>query len=198
MGGVVHECSRSSSSDCMAISVARANTEANPSSCTSARNAFDAETSTANTTSVPSTSAVPRAHARADDLGRQQAALGESLEHADVREALHAAAAEDETEACAAVHETAACPEGERSSNVVVAPMPALLIRRRVVRSRWTMAGLAVVVTLGLVALAAPWLAPGDAYRGALSVGLRPPSSGYLFGTDAQGRDVLSRGLFGG
>src|SRR3989441_561028 len=138
-----------------------------------------------------------RAHARADDLGRQQAALGESLEHADVREALHAAAAEDETEACAAVHETAACPEGERSSNVVVAPMPALLIRRRVVRSRWTMAGLAVVVTLGLVALAAPWLAPGDAYRGALSVGLRPPSSSYLFGTDAQGRDVLSRVLFG-
>src|SRR5439155_1228912 len=99
-----------------------------------------------------------RAHARADDLGRQQAALGESLEHADVREALHAAAAEDETEACAAVHETAACPEGERSSNVVVAPMPALLIRRRVVRSRWTMAGLAVLVTLGLVALAAPSL----------------------------------------
>jgi len=75
--------------------------------------------------------------------------------------------------------------------------MPALLIRRRVVRSRWTMAGLAVVVTLGLVALAAPWLAPGDAYRGALSVGLRPPSSSYLFGTDAQGRDVLSRVLFG-
>src|SRR3989440_353359 len=138
-----------------------------------------------------------RAHARADGLGGQEAALGESLEHADVREALHAAAAEDETEACAAVHEIAACPEGERSSNVVVAPMPALLIRHRVVRSRWTMAGLAVVVTLGLVALAAPWLAPGDAYRGALSLGLRPPSPSYLFGTDAQGRDVLSRVLFG-
>src|SRR5207248_1598873 len=36
----------------------------------------------------------------------------------------------------------AACPEGELPSNVVVAPMPALLIRHRIMRSRWTIAGL--------------------------------------------------------
>ena len=59
------------------------------------------------------------------------------------------------------------------------------------------MAGLAVVTALTLVALAAPWLAPGDPYRGALSHGLRPPSGAFLLGTDAQGRDVLSRVLFG-
>src|SRR5947207_3099549 len=46
----------------------------------------------------------------------------------------------------------AACPEGELPSNVVVAPMPALLIRHRIMRSRWTIAGLAVVcVVIGLV-----------------------------------------------
>jgi ABC-type dipeptide/oligopeptide/nickel transport system permease subunit len=75
--------------------------------------------------------------------------------------------------------------------------MPALLIRRRIARSRWTLAGLAVVGLLALVALGAPWLAPGDPYRGELSAGLRPPSPAYLLGTDAQGRDVLSRVLYG-
>jgi ABC-type dipeptide/oligopeptide/nickel transport system permease subunit len=75
--------------------------------------------------------------------------------------------------------------------------MPALLVRRRVARNRWTMAGLAVVAALALVALAAPWLAPGDPYRGDLTRGLQPPSAAYLLGTDAQGRDVLSRVLFG-
>ncbi len=75
--------------------------------------------------------------------------------------------------------------------------MPALLIRRRIARSRWTVAGLAVIVLLALVALGAPWLAPGDPYRGDLSAGLQPPSSAYLLGTDAQGRDVLSRVLYG-
>src|ERR1051325_2787680 len=75
--------------------------------------------------------------------------------------------------------------------------MPALLIRRRIARSRWTVAGLAVVVLLALVALGAPWLAPGDPDRGDLSVGLTPPSSAFLLGTDAQGRDVLSRVLYG-
>src|SRR5439155_1508592 len=138
-----------------------------------------------------------RTHTRADDVRREEAALGESLEHPDVREAFHAAAAENETEACVTLQEIAACPEGEFPSNVVVAPMPALLIHQRIVRSRWAMAGLAVVTALTLVALAAPWLAPGDPYRGALSHGLRPPSGAFLLGTDAQGRDVLSRVLFG-
>jgi peptide/nickel transport system permease protein len=75
--------------------------------------------------------------------------------------------------------------------------MPALLIRHRMLRSRWTIAGLAVVAALGLLALAAPWVAPADPYRGELARGLQPPSAAYLLGTDAQGRDLLSRVLFG-
>src|SRR5256886_8805358 len=70
-------------------------------------------------------------------------------------------------------------------------------MRRRLVRNRWTMAGLAVVSMLGLAALGAPWLAPGDPTRGDLAAALRAPSATYLLGTDAQGRDVLSRVLFG-
>jgi ABC-type dipeptide/oligopeptide/nickel transport system permease subunit len=67
----------------------------------------------------------------------------------------------------------------------------------RVVRSRWTLSGLAVVVAVGLAALAAPLLAPGDPYHGQLAAALQAPSRAFLLGTDAQGRDVLSRVLFG-
>src|SRR2546429_4436890 len=70
-------------------------------------------------------------------------------------------------------------------------------MRHRVVRSRWTLTGLAVVVALALAALAAPLLAPGDPYHGQLAAALQAPSRAFPLGTDAQGRDVLSRLLFG-
>src|SRR5436305_12388738 len=70
-------------------------------------------------------------------------------------------------------------------------------MRHRAVRNRWTLAGLAVVTLLGLSALGAPWLAPGDPTRGDLGAALRSPSAAYPLGTDAQGRAVLSRVLFG-
>jgi ABC-type dipeptide/oligopeptide/nickel transport system permease subunit len=75
--------------------------------------------------------------------------------------------------------------------------MPALLFGRRVARSRWTLAGLAVVAALTLAAAAAPWLAPADPYHSELGAALRAPSTAFPLGTDAQGRDVLSRLLFG-
>jgi len=70
-------------------------------------------------------------------------------------------------------------------------------MRHRVVRSRWTLTGLAVIVAVALAALAAPLIAPGDPYHGHLAAALQAPSRAYLLGTDAQGRDVLSRLLFG-
>jgi ABC-type dipeptide/oligopeptide/nickel transport system permease subunit len=70
-------------------------------------------------------------------------------------------------------------------------------MRHRVVRSRWTLTGLAVVVALALAALAAPLIAPGDPYHGQLAAALQAPSRAFPLGTDAQGRDVLSRLLFG-
>jgi peptide/nickel transport system permease protein len=56
--------------------------------------------------------------------------------------------------------------------------------------------GLAIVVGLVLVALAAPLIAPYDPLeQGAAE--LAPPSPAHLFGTDDLGRDLLSRIIYG-
>jgi len=75
--------------------------------------------------------------------------------------------------------------------------MLAPLVWRRLARDRWALAGLAVVAAVVLFAAFAPWLAPADPYRGELVASLRAPSAAHLLGTDAQGRDVLSRVLYG-
>src|ERR1051325_5242825 len=72
-----------------------------------------------------------------------------------------------------------------------------LLWTRSCLRDRWARVGLGVVAALVLLAVLAPWLAPGDPFRGDLAASLRPPSLGFLLGSDAQGRDVLSRVLYG-
>jgi ABC-type dipeptide/oligopeptide/nickel transport system permease subunit len=53
---------------------------------------------------------------------------------------------------------------------------------------------LAIVVVAGLFA---PWLSPHDPLAGDLGVYLQGPGGDHLLGTDAQGRDVLSRVLHG-
>lgn len=54
-----------------------------------------------------------------------------------------------------------------------------------------------LVGLMSLVALLAPWLAPYDpTFINVLAI-LEPPSSTHILGTDALGRDVLSRLLFG-
>jgi len=75
--------------------------------------------------------------------------------------------------------------------------MAAPLFSTRLVRDPWARFGLMVVGMLALLALLAPWLAPGDPFRGNLAASLRPPSHTFLLGSDAQGRDVLSRVLYG-
>src|SRR5258708_20052629 len=91
----------------------------------------------------------------------------------------------------------AACAEGECAGNVVENPMTAPLVWRRLARDRWALAGLAIVLVLAAFALAAPWLAPGDPVRGDLATSLHAPGAAFLLGTDQQGRDVLTRILFG-
>ena len=58
--------------------------------------------------------------------------------------------------------------------------------------------GLGIVVLMSLAALLAPWLAPYDPTEFHRHAILKPPSTQYLLGTDAYGRDVLSRLLYGG
>ena len=85
-----------------------------------------------------------------------------------------------------------------------VAALP-LVARRRVLaqamrRNPLLLAGAAIAVLLVLVALLAPWIAPHPADAGTATnplESLLPPSWHHLFGTDAVGRDLLSRVIFG-
>ncbi len=64
-------------------------------------------------------------------------------------------------------------------------------------------AGGVVVLLYILMAIFAPYISPHDPAKGDLRVMLQPPfwqaggSTEYLLGTDAQGRDILSRIIFG-
>ena len=67
-------------------------------------------------------------------------------------------------------------------------------------RDKLAVIGLAWIVLMIVVALAAPWIAPyPDQGRGASDLQSRfeAPSAQHPFGTDNQGRDVLSRVIFG-
>lgn len=59
------------------------------------------------------------------------------------------------------------------------------------------MIGLIILLLLVICAAFAPWLAPYDPYRGNMRDALSQPSMKYLLGTDIQGRDVLSRLIYG-
>jgi peptide/nickel transport system permease protein len=65
-------------------------------------------------------------------------------------------------------------------------------------RNRLAMAGLFIILALVGTALAADLLAPHSPIAGDLrNTRLLPPSHGYWLGTDDQGRDILSRLIFG-
>ncbi|MBL8377466.1 MAG: ABC transporter permease [Burkholderiales bacterium] len=70
-------------------------------------------------------------------------------------------------------------------------------------RQRLPWLALAILALFAGVALAAPWLAPHDPEIGRLAMRFKPPAwveggtTRHLLGTDHQGRDVLSRLIFG-
>jgi len=57
--------------------------------------------------------------------------------------------------------------------------------------------GLVIVAVLLLVAIFAPWIATHDVAQTNLTMRYLPPSAAHWFGTDATGRDVFARVLFG-
>lgn len=55
-----------------------------------------------------------------------------------------------------------------------------------------------IIVAMLLFALLAPWIAPHNPFEGgSLMVADEAPSGAFWFGTDAQGRDVLSQVIYG-
>jgi peptide/nickel transport system permease protein len=70
-------------------------------------------------------------------------------------------------------------------------------IWRRFRRNRLAMVGLTFVVLLVLVAIFAPAIAPYSITERTSGSARQPPSLDHLFGTDAIGRDVFSRVVYG-
>src|SRR5919109_703661 len=76
--------------------------------------------------------------------------------------------------------------------------MPESILREKLRRDRFFQFGLMVVAIMVFAALFAPWLAPHSPITGDLKEAyLVKPGSRFLLGTDTQGRDVLSRVLYG-
>ncbi|XVQ06359.1 ABC transporter permease [Spirillospora sp. CA-255316] len=88
-----------------------------------------------------------------------------------------------------------------RKDTGVVPPGPPVTAVRRFARrfrgQRPALAALIVLALLGLLALLAPWVAPHDPDAGDLNGVLAGPGPDHLLGTDQNGRDVLSRLVFG-
>ncbi len=55
----------------------------------------------------------------------------------------------------------------------------------------------ALLFLILVIAIFAPWIAPGNAFDSNMAKALQSPSSEHLFGTDKLGRDVLSRIVYG-
>ena len=69
---------------------------------------------------------------------------------------------------------------------------------RQLSANRLTLVGVAILVSLLLVAAFAPLLAPHDPFRQNLGARLSPLfSAGHVLGTDSLGRDILSRLIYG-
>src|SRR5919106_198528 len=76
--------------------------------------------------------------------------------------------------------------------------MPERLLRDRLRRDRFFQLGVFFVSAVVIAAIFAPWLAPHNPLTGDLrNAYLVEPGSRFLLGTDSQGRDVLSRVLYG-
>jgi peptide/nickel transport system permease protein len=70
-------------------------------------------------------------------------------------------------------------------------------ILRIICRRKLSLIGFILIIVFLLTALLAPWLAPYDPYQIDVANQLQPPGSAHLLGTDFNGRDTLSRLIFG-
>ncbi|MYD53549.1 MAG: ABC transporter permease [Chloroflexi bacterium] len=99
-----------------------------------------------------------------------------------------------------AIVQSSEAPQGllQRFRNMGVVQEAAPIIRV-FVRNRPAVVGAFLLFGFGIVAAFAPLIAPADPLTTNLRLEsvFQPPSWDHIFGTDAQGRDVLSRTLYG-
>jgi peptide/nickel transport system permease protein len=69
---------------------------------------------------------------------------------------------------------------------------------RRLARNRAAVGGGVIVLLVFLCAICAPIISPSEPNALDFNAYLSPPDTAHLFGTDEQGRDVLSRVIYGG
>jgi ABC-type dipeptide/oligopeptide/nickel transport system permease subunit len=75
---------------------------------------------------------------------------------------------------------------------------PFWLAMRRLLRNPASLIGLTIVLGVISMAFLAPWIAPYDPIIGDLANDyVKPPSAEHLLGTDALGRDIFTRILYG-
>jgi peptide/nickel transport system permease protein len=74
---------------------------------------------------------------------------------------------------------------------------PARRARRRLLKRKAAVAGLAVLTIFILLALLAPVIVPYDPIASSWSLVRKPPTALHWFGTDELGRDILSRVVYG-
>lgn len=82
-------------------------------------------------------------------------------------------------------------------STVAAVPVRRTSILRMLLSDVGACIALALVVLAVLGAVFAPWLAPTDPYGNDLANTLKAPGEAGLLGTDGQGRDMITRLLFG-
>lgn len=68
---------------------------------------------------------------------------------------------------------------------------------RRLMRDKAAVAAAVFLILVILAALLAPWIAPTDPYANNLRLRMRPPGAEFWLGTDSQGRDMVTRLLYG-
>ena len=81
------------------------------------------------------------------------------------------------------------------------APSPLAYMARATVKAfnanKTSWVGLVIFLIVALAAICAPWLVPHDPVEQNILYKLRPPTAEHPIGTDAFGRDILSRLLYG-
>lgn len=89
-------------------------------------------------------------------------------------------------------------PSPRPESDFVKTRTPAQLAWGRFRQSHLALLGVGILIVLVILTVGAPWIAPHGQNEIDLFNIKAPPSREYLLGTDALGRDVFSRMLYGG